>query len=437
MVRFRSTTGDERSLASFREALFRGQAPDGGLYVPDVVPLFDAARLKGSSFVARARAALGAWLDAEIGAKATAALCQEAFDFPVPLTRIDDGTWLLELFHGPTGAFKDFGARFMARALWRLRDAGHPVTVLVATSGDTGSAVAHAFGSLSDVRVVLLYPANRISPLQEAQLTSAPGHVQALRVAGTFDDCQRMVKAAFRDSALARDLGLTSANSINVGRLLPQISYYVHASLELGETLGDMAPSPDLTAPLVVVPSGNLGNLTAGLWAKRSGAPIACLLAASNRNDVFPRYLETGELEPRAAVATLSNAMDVGDPSNAARILALHDRDAEALRGEVVGESISDPETLRTIRDTYVASGRIVCPHTAVGLAARKRHARFRPAVVFATAHPGKFAEIAREATGEDVALPEVLRRALGQRRDPVDMQPEPAALQEFLRTLA
>jgi threonine synthase len=436
LVSFRSTSGEGPSV-SFRDALFRGQAPDGGLYVPESIPPFDRPKVQGAGFVVRARAALGAWLDAEIGPQATAALCQEAFDFPVPLTRLDEGTWLLELFHGPTGAFKDFGARFMARALWRLRNPGAPITVLVATSGDTGSAVAHAFSGLEGVRVVLLYPANKVSPLQEAQLTSAPANVHVLRVAGSFDDCQRMVRAAFRDTALARDLGLTSANSINVGRLLPQVSYYVHASLELAAALGEVTPSPELAEPLVVVPSGNLGNLTAGLWARRSGAPIACLLAATNRNDTFARYLQSGRLEPRQAVPTLSNAMDVGDPSNAKRIIALHAGDVGTLRHEVVAESVDDTQTRRAIRDTYVATGRVLCPHTAVGLVARRRHARFRPAILLATAHPGKFPEIVREATGEEVQLPEPLQRGLEQRRDPSDVEADSGRLREFLRSLS
>ncbi|MFQ5600892.1 MAG: threonine synthase [Candidatus Krumholzibacteriia bacterium] len=427
MIQYRSTQSRQAGGVSFQEALFRGQAPDGGLYVPDALPQIDPGRLRAGGFVERASGALGAWLDAELGADVTSTLCREAFDFPVPVSRLNDDTWLLELFHGPTSAFKDFGARFMARAMARLGEPGRRLTVLVATSGDTGSAVAHAFGGLADTQVVLLYPANKVSPLQEAQLTSVPANVHSVRVAGAFDDCQAMVKAAFRDANRAGELGLTSANSINVGRLLPQLTYYVHAGLELEEA----------GAPLVVVPSGNLGNLTAGLLARLSGAPIAGFLAAANRNDVFPRYLESGVLEARQAVRTPSNAMDVGNPSNAARIVALYAGHFESLRRDVTGESVSDDETLATIRQTWEATGRFVCPHTAVGLAARRRRGDPRPAVVLATAHPGKFAEIVREATGEEIALPETLARALTSRRTPLDIPPDPLALLELLRTLA
>ncbi len=431
MIRYRSTRAPQDHGVGFAEAMFRGQAPDGGLYMPDAVPRLPAERPVGGSFADVARRALGVWLDDELGAEVTAELCCDAFDFPVPVVPLDDGTWVLELFHGPTAAFKDFGARFLARALARVRPRGQRLTVLVATSGDTGSAVAQAFDGLADAHVVVLYPADKVSPLQEAQLTSGPANAHAVRVAGDFDDCQRLVKKAFADADLNRALGLTSANSINVGRLVPQLTYYVHGADLLA--LEDGARDHPMH---VVVPSGNLGNLMAGLFAREGGAPIERFVAAANRNDVFPEFLATGVLRARASVTTPSNAMDVGNPSNAARIQALYASREDALRRDIVGESVDDETTYDTIRDVYAKSGRLLCPHTAVGVAARRRHRDVRRALVLATAHPGKFAEIVREATDADVPLPESLQRALETRRDPTDLPADIDALRRFLHTL-
>jgi threonine synthase len=428
VVVFRSTGPSGARAASFGAALFQGQAPDGGLFVPENVPQLDFGPLRRASFLERAQATLSTWLGGELPRERVEARCREAFDFPVPLSRLDDSTWLLELFHGPTAAFKDFGARFMARAMEEMRPPGRRLTILVATSGDTGSAVAQAFAGIDAVRVVLLYPAGMVSELQELQLTAVPANATSLRVQGSFDDCQAMVKAAFRDVGFATRLGLTSANSINIGRLLPQISYYVHASLELATTL----------TPLVCVPSGNLGNLTAGLLAKRQGAPIARFLAAANRNDAFPELIATGTLRPRAALHTPSNAMDVGNPSNAARILALYGGNVEALRRDVAAESIGDAETLATIRRVHEETGRFVCPHTAVGLAALRRHREAtgsrEVAIVLATAHPAKFEDIVRAATGAVPPRPPSLEGLARAKRLPVDLEPEGEALVEYLR---
>jgi threonine synthase len=425
LIRYRSTANGGAPGASFREALLRGQAPGSGLFVPERIPRIEMAALRGADFADRAHGVLSAFLDDELGRGVTAELCRQAFDFPVPLTRLDADTWLLELFHGPTAAFKDFGARFLARALQRLHPAGSRLTVLVATSGDTGSAVAHAFAGLPGTRVLLLYPAGKVSPGQEAQILTAAANVQPLRVAGAFDDCQAMVKSALGDADLVHDLGLIAANSINIGRLLPQIPYYVHALLEM-ESAGE--------PPLVVVPSGNLGNLTAGLYAQRAGARAGRFLAASNANDVFPRALRTGKVKPKPVVPTLSNAMDVGNPSNAARILALYAGRFADLRRDVIGESVGDEETLRTMREIHAETGRLVCPHTAVALAARRRFPQARPALVLATAHPGKFAEIVERATGATPEQPPALRLGSGIRRTPVDLSADPAAFCAWLR---
>jgi threonine synthase len=429
-VRYTSTTAGPRrgETVSFKTALARAAAPDGGLYVPETIPPLHLEELHAATFAARARAVLGAWLDDELGPAAVAAACDSAFDFSVPLVPLDAETYVLELFHGPTAAFKDFGARFLAQLLRRTRASGQRTTVLVATSGDTGAAVAHAFGEDEGTKVVLLYPAAGVSPHQEAFLLSGGANATALRVAGSFDDCQTMVRVACSDDALVRDLGLVPANSLNIGRLLPQIAYYVHAALEL---------QVDSGVPLVVVPSGNLGNLTAGLLAKRGGAPIQRFLCAANRNDVFPRYLATGILQPHPPVRTPSNAMDVGAPSNAARIQALYGGRLDEIRRDVLGESVDDAETLRVIGDIWARHGRFVCPHTAVGLAARRRHPGLRPAIVLATAHPGKFAAVIRQATGQDVELPAPLVPAPRSRGDAVDMPARVEALRGFLHAMA
>jgi threonine synthase len=394
-----------------------------------------------------------AWLEGEIAPDVVATLCRRAFAFPLPVLPLDDTTWIAELFHGPTAAFKDFGARFMAQAMAALRDPERPLTILVATSGDTGSAVAQAFSSL-DARVVLLYPQSRVSPFQELQLTAVPENCISIRVDGTFDDCQAMAKAMFADTRLVAQLGLTSANSINIGRLLPQSAYALHAGLEVEAATAPppamqtgmpgkhraesgSAPAP---APLVVVPSGNLGNLTGVLLAKRLGAPVGHVLAALNRNDVFARFLATGKVREQPATATPSNAMDVGRPSNLARVTALYDDDLRALRRDVTAIAIDDAETLETMRWAHHTFGRFVCPHTAVGLAALRRYRHTTqdeaPAVVYATAHPGKFAAVVQAATGEAIPPPHALAGLERARRTPRDLRPDTAALAALLRRL-
>jgi threonine synthase len=450
MPAYRSTGPKHTRVQSFRDALFQGQAADGGLLLPETIPRIAASPLHEATWLRRATAVMQAWLDGEIAAPAVATLCRRAFDFPVPVRRLNADTWIAELFHGPTAAFKDFGARFMAQAMAALSEPEHPFTILVATSGDTGSAVAQAFSGV-DARVVLLYPAGRVSPFQELQLTAVPENCLSVRVEGTFDDCQAMVKAMFADSRLAADLGLTSANSINIGRLLPQSAYALHASLELsagaepappraglpGKHRGAVAPPQP---PLVVVPSGNLGNLTGVLLAKRLGAPIGRVLAALNRNDVFARFLATGKTRAQPATRTPSNAMDVGNPSNLARVVALYRDDLRALRRDVTAASVGDEETLETMRWARVTHGLFVCPHTAVGLAALRRHrdetGDAGAAVVFATAHPGKFADVVAAATGETPPPPAALAALARSRRQPRDLRPDAPALAAFLRRL-
>ena len=426
MTRFVSTRASGRPV-SFRKALLGGLAPDGGLYVPQTIPaLPDAARDRSTTFPELAAAVFDRWLGEEVDAQTQASLTADAFDFPVPLIGLDgpwDGVHVLELFHGPTLSFKDFGARMMARWMAHfLAETDERLTILVATSGDTGSAVADGFAGLDRIDVVLLYPKGQVSPVQERQLIIERPGVRAFAVDGTFDDCQRLVKAAFLDDEL-RPLNLSSANSINIGRLLPQMLYYLWAVGEVRE------------APIVCVPSGNLGNLTGGMLARLAGSPIHRFLAAHNANDFFPRFLEGTSPAFEPSKQTLSNAMDVGAPSNFERLEAL--LGADRLRELVEGYSVTDDETLRCMRRVADEAGYIACPHTAVGLEAVRRHReRFgdeRPAIVLATAHPAKFPETVARATGNEPAQPERLA-ALWRRATSVD--PLPPTLTAFRSAL-
>jgi threonine synthase len=329
----------------------------------------------------------------------------EAINFPVKLVSLSPGLHILELFHGPTLAFKDFGARFMARLMgYFVRGETRLLTVLVATSGDTGSAVAHGFLGLPGIRVMILYPSNRISPAQEKQFTTLGDNITPLEVAGSFDDCQRLVKQAFTDTALNERALLTSANSINVGRLLPQMFYHVAAYRQL----------PVASVPLIVsVPSGNFGNLTAGIFAKRIGLPVARFVASTNANDVIPAYLRTGEFHPRPATHTLSNAMDVGNPNNFPRLMDLCRNRLEYVQREIWGHSADDEQTLSAMKSVYDRFHYVADPHTAVGVlgweAYRREHPGPAQGLVLATAHPAKFAEVVTRALGAAPALPERL----------------------------
>ncbi len=450
MLGWFSTGSRHVRVGSFREALYLGQAPDGGLLVPDRVPRLDVAALARATFVERATSALASWLAGELSGEVVSGLCASSFDFPVPVVRLDGNTSLLELFHGPTAAFKDFGARFLARALEALHEPHAPLTIVVATSGDTGGAVAHAAANLGSARVVLLYPAGRVSPLQELQLTAVPENVLSFRVEGTFDDCQAMVRAALADGDLVGRLGLVAANSINVARLLPQITYYLHAALEL-RSEAEAVPHTGMPGkhrhsathddpPLVVVPAGNLGNLTAGVMARRQGAPLGNFIAAVNRNDAFQRWLASGRLPGEPSVVTPSTAMDVVQPANLPRLLALYEGDRRDLRREIQAIRIDDEETLQTIRWVHEGWHRFVCPHTAVALAALRRYRAETgdetPALVLATAHPGKFSEAVQRATGEAPPIPPALASLAPSRRPPHSLRADRASLVSFLRRM-
>jgi threonine synthase len=380
---------------TFSEALRAGIAPDGGLYVPDHIPLLPPDWRNAQTLPDLAVAVLEPWFGAD--APHYAAAVRSALDFEVPLRPLTERRYLLELFHGPTLAFKDVGARTMARLLATDLAPGERLTILVATSGDTGSAVADGFSGVDGIEVVLLYPKGMVSEVQERQLIVERPGVRAFAVAGTFDDCQRLVKAAFADPELAQ-IRLSSANSINIGRLLPQMLYYLWGGLQLERELGD----EEASASLVCVPSGNLGNLTAAVLAQAMGWRAGPLLAAHNANDFFPEFL-AGERDAfafNASRGTVSNAMDVGAPSNFERLHALL---GDRLREVVAGESVDDDATLARIRSVWRSEGVAVCPHTAVGLEAVARWRRTgdpRPALVVATAHPAKFPDVLERALG-------------------------------------
>jgi len=419
-------------LTSLRGAVLRGLAPDGGLYMPAEIARHTPEELeefRRLPFTEVCFRVVRPFATPDVPEEVLWQIVAEAINFPVKLVSLSPGLHILELFHGPTLAFKDFGARFLARLMgYFVRGESRQLTVLVATSGDTGSAVAHGFLGVPGVRVVILYPSRRISEAQEKQFTTLGQNITALEVAGSFDDCQRLVKQAFGDEALNKRAFLTSANSINVGRLLPQMFYHVAAYRQL----------PVASVPLIVaVPSGNFGNLTAGMFAKRAGLPVARFVAATNANDVVPQYLLSGKYEPRAAQATYSNAMDVGNPNNFPRLLDLFRGRIENLRREIWGYGVSDEDTLQEMHSVWDRYRYISDPHTAVGLRAleayRKQHTEPSQGLVLATAHPAKFAEIVEKGIGVAPPLPERLARHLQQKKLSVPITSNYEDLKGFL----
>jgi threonine synthase len=406
-MRYRSTSG-QAPLTSLRGAVLRGLAPDGGLYMPVEIARHSPEELeefRALPFTEVCFRVVRPFATPDVPEEVLWQIVSEAINFPVKLVSLSPGLHILELFHGPTLAFKDFGARFMARLMgYFVRGESRPLTVLVATSGDTGSAVAHGFLGVAGIRVVILYPSRRISEAQEKQFTTLGENITALEVAGTFDDCQQLVKQAFSDAELNKRTWLTSANSINVARLLPQMFYHLAAYRQL----------PVTSVPLIVsVPSGNFGNLTAGIFAKRIGLPVAKYVASTNVNDVVPEYLQRGEFHPRPAQATYSNAMDVGNPNNFPRLLDLCRNRLENVRKEIWGHSATDAETLAEMKTLHDRYGYISDPHTAVGMlgweAYKREHPEPAQGLVLATAHPAKFAEVVMKAIGTAPPLPDRL----------------------------
>jgi threonine synthase len=432
VMRFKSTR-DEQLTAGFGEALAQGLAPDGGLYVPTEWP-----RVQAGSFTLReSLAGIGAKLLAPFVAgdplaPSLAQITAEAFDFPAPVVALGGSGRLavLELFHGPTAAFKDFGARFLAACLPRLRGpSSRPLTILVATSGDTGGAVAAAFHGRPGIEVAVLFPKGLVSPTQERQLTCWGGNVRSFAVRGTFDDCQRLVKQAFLDRRWQEERPLSSANSINLGRLLPQAVYYAAASLTIFRCHGERAS--------FIIPSGNLGNAVACIWARRLGLPIAEVVLAHNANRTVADFLATGDWQPRASIATLASAMDVGNPSNMERLRALYPELSEIR--SAVSAFIVDDEAIRVrIRTGYQELGQIWCPHTATAAEAYARlPAERRDSgrwVLVATAHPAKFREIVEPLIGRQVAVPESLAKLFARPSERTEIDADLASLRDALR---
>ena len=433
-MRFVSTRNPHGEQVSFGEAMFRGLAPDGGLYQPaDEPDLRSLIRSFGAdmSFVDLAGAVVQGLFPETYDAASARDVALRAFPFSPELKRLEPGVVLLELFHGPSCAFKDFGASFLAAAMEdELKTRNDRAIILTATSGDTGSAVAQAFHRRDNIDVVILYPSGRVSPLQEQQLTTLGDNVLALEVEGSFDDCQRMVKEAFRDPEMADRLNLTSANSINVGRLIPQSFYYMYAFAQLKEQEEDEI--------VFAVPSGNFGNLTAGVYAWRWGMPVSEFVAATNANDVVPEYLTTGVYTPRPSVRTLANAMDVGDPSNFERLKALFSDGMMDINSLMSGVPVSDKLIAETMRSVWQEDGELVCPHTATGVyAARRRRDSDRGSnttvVTLATAHAAKFIEVSREAVGVEPEIPERLARLMSLSKHSVRVSPNLDALRREL----
>lgn len=414
---------------SIGEALAAGLAPDGGLYLPESLPRRDPGDFDSLRLAAVARQLLAPCFEGDPLADRLGAVCGAAFAVEPPLRPFGaDGDYLLELFHGPTAAFKDYGAGFLAEALASRSLPRQPLTILVATSGDTGAAVAAAFAGRPGFRVAILYPDGRVSPRQAHQLGCFGGNVRTFRVAGSFDDCQRLAKAALGDADLRRTVPLSSANSISLGRLLPQMAYYAQASLAHWRTH---------QRPLgFVVPTGNLGNALACLLVRNSGLPVGGIVLATNANRTLPDFFAGGEFRPRPAIATLANAMDVGAPSNFERLEALFP-DGQTLRGALRADGVDDPSIAATLRDTHARLGETVCPHTATALQVLQRLRRAGTPgdwCVVSTAHPAKFPDVVEPLTGSAVPVPASLAQMLARPSQAEPLDADASALKAVLR---
>ena len=430
MMRYYSTKNKNKPY-SLKEAVIMGLPEDNGLFMPEMIPELSAefiSSLPGKSLVDIAGHIATKWFGHDVPEGVLLQMVMDAFPFDTPLVRLDNQTQVLELFHGPTLAFKDVGARFMARLMsWMVRGSNRKLTILVATSGDTGSAVASGFFGVENINVVILYPSGKVSESQEKQLTTWGGNITALEVSGTFDDCQRLVKEAFLDEQLRHSFDLTSANSINIARLVPQSFYYFRAVAQL-----DQGTSPCC----FVVPSGNFGNLTAGIFAKRMGLPVEKFIAATNSNDVVPAYLLNGVFKARSSVSTISNAMDVGNPSNFWRMMELYHESLESMRKEISGVTVSETETRNAMHECFDRFGYVIDPHGAVGYHSwqmEKRHHPSATGIILETAHPSKFSNVVTETLGLIPEMPERLAAMVTKTKSSVQISADLVALKEYL----
>ena len=427
-MKYYSTRDKSQKCFALSDAAFMGLAPDGGLFLPERIPQVDMKRVEELAEQSYADMALylAQQIFDDVDVAALESVVRSAYDFPIEMRELGDDLHTLELFQGPTHAFKDFGARFMGRMTGLLNDGGE-LTILTATSGDTGSAVANGFYGVEGVRVVILYPDGKVSPLQEAQMTTLGENIHPLKVKGNFDDCQRMVKSMFRDVDLRREVRITSANSINLLRWLPQSYYYFYGYCAWKRMTGRDNPE-------VVVPSGNYGNLTAGMFARRMGLPLKGFVAASNANDVVPEFLQSEVYRPRASVQTVANAMDVGDPSNFERMMQLCGEDIAALCSEVRGFSCSDVKIKQAIAEIYNKYGYLSDPHSAVGYLATKQLGV--DGFWLSTAHAAKFGEVVEPVVGVAPELPQSLAEMVGRARKFTVIEAKEDVLAAYLREM-
>ncbi len=428
------STNHNAPLATLREAVEHGLAPDRGLYMPEsikILPKDFFENIDKLSFQEIAFEVAKAFFGEDVDEPSLKQLVYDTLAFETPLHEVEPGIYALELFHGPTLAFKDVGARFMARLLqYFIKKDGSKdlVNVLVATSGDTGSAVANGFLGVDGIHVYVLYPKGKVSKIQESQFTTLGRNITALEVDGVFDDCQALVKNAFMDTELNQHKRLTSANSINVARFLPQAFYYFNAYAQAKRLVGN---DLDLT---ICVPSGNFGNITAGLFGRRMGLPVSHFIAANNANDVFFNYLQTGEYHPMASKQTLANAMDVGAPSNFVRVLDLYGNSWEAITKDISGATYSDDLIRETMKDCYSRTGYVLDPHGACGYRALKEQLKPGQTGVFLeTAHPAKFKEKVDAIIGTDIDIPERLQTFMRGTKQSIEMPNDFAAFKAFL----
>lgn len=426
------STNKQAPVATLEEAVVKGLAGDKGLYMPErikVLPDTFFEKMKEMSFQEISYVVADAFFGEDIDADTLKQIVYDTLPFDAPVVHVSDSIYSLELYHGPTLAFKDVGGRFMARLLGHfIRKQGKKeVNVLVATSGDTGSAVANGFLGVPGIHVYVLYPKGKVSPIQECQFTTLGQNITALEVEGTFDDCQALVKSAFMDAELNAHMQLTSANSINVARFLPQAFYYFYAYAQLAK-LGKVDNL------VFCVPSGNFGNITAGLFGKRMGLPVTRFIAANNRNDIFLQYLLTGVYSPRPSVATIANAMDVGDPSNFARVLDLYGGSHDAICKEISGCMFTDQQIAETLKKTFDETGYLLDPHGSCGYRALKEQLKDGETGVFLeTAHPAKFKDTVEEILGSSIEIPAKLQEFMKGTKQSIQLDKDFAGFKSYL----
>ena len=426
------STNNKNLRISFRDAVMQGLADDGGLFMPEIIPFLPQTfinNLTNYSFKEIGFEIASHFIENEISKPELKNIIDNAINFPAPLVQLDDPLYVLELFHGPTLAFKDFGARFMASVMSHfMKDANQRMYILVATSGDTGSAVASGFYDAEGINVFLLYPKNKVSEIQEKQLTTLDKNITALEIDGTFDDCQTLVKAAFVDDDLKSKMSLSSANSISIARLLPQIFYYFEGYKQL---------SIFEKKVIFSVPSGNLGNLTGGLIAKKMGLPVFKFIAATNSNNVFTEYVDSGKFVPQPSQKTFSNAMDVGNPSNLARINDLFNNDISLIQKVIFSSSYSDQETLKAIKEVYDNYNYIIDPHGAVGYLALKNYLKKSKgdfySILIETAHPAKFKDVVESAANIKMHLPSAIADCMKKEKRAISLKNDFPSFKEFL----